>query len=442
MSDYMFMLESHLTGEQHRVVNQVQKAAQDAGLSLFLTGGAMRDITGGFPVRDLDFTVEGNPAKLVKVLTKSPGVEILSEDEKTKSTEMKFPGGVTVEIAMARTEKYAKTGSKPQITSATIYEDLVRRDFTVNAVALSLNKASLGLLIDPSNGMGDIDRHELRTINNYSFYDDPGRLLRLFRFKVRLGFTLDERTRSQVENAVEAGMLEKIGPEALGAELRNLARESAPHDLIKALEEEKLLGLFSPALGAGKVDYSTLMKLQKAHQLVPFGVDFEIKHLPLFLECLFEKLNAKDRSAVIKAAGITRPEVNALEKLAPAAKKLERALQSAKLQKASALYELLSETPGEQTLHLAVFSGQRIVQDRIKHYFQKYLPMSLEVTDEMVAAAGAVPGTPKFAKLKQEMILKHLDARPKKVAPPPEPPPPPPPMSGFARGTGVRRAQG
>lgn len=441
MSDYMFMLESHLTGEQYRVVNQVQKAAQDAGLSLYLTGGAMRDITGGFPVRDLDFTVEANPAKLVKALVKSAEAEVVSEDEKTKSTEMKFPGGVTVEIGMAHTEKFSKTGAKPQIAAATIYEDLLRRDFTVNAVALSLNKASLGLLIDPSNGMGDIERHELRTINNYSFYDDPGRLLRLIRFKVRLGFTLDERTRSQVENAIEAGMLDKISPEALGAELRNLAREATPHDLVKALEEEKLLGLYSPALGAGKVDYAALMKLQKALQLVPFGVDFEIDYLPLFLECLLEKLNAKDRAAVIKAAGIMRAEVNALDKLAPAAKKLDKALQSAKLQKASALYELLIATPGEQILHLAVFSGQRLVQDRIKHYFQKYLPMSLEITDEMVAATGVAPGTPKFKKAKEEMILKHLDARPKKVAPPPEPPPPPPPMSGFARGSGVRRAQ-
>lgn len=440
MSDYMFTLESHLTGEQYRVVTQVQKAAHDAGVSLYLTGGAMRDITGGFPVRDLDFTVEANPAKLIKSLLKTSGAEVVSEDEKTRSTELRFPGGVTAEIAMARIEKFAKSGAKPQIASATIYEDLLCRDFTINAVALSLNKASLGLLIDPSNGMGDIERHELRTIHNYSFYDDPGRLLRLFRFKVRLGFNVDERTRSQVENATEAGMLDKISTESLGAELRNMAREPNPHDLIKALEEEKLLGLYSPALAAGKIDYGTLMKLQKAHQLVPFGVDFEIKHLPLFLECLFEKLNAKDRAAAMKAAGITRAEAGALEKLAPAAKKLDKALQSAKLQKASALYELLAATPGEQILHLAVFSGQRIVQDRIKHYLQKYLPMSLEVTDEMVTAAGAAPGTPKFKKLKHEMILKHLDARPKKVAPAPEPPPPPPPMSGFARGSAVRRS--
>ena len=84
MSDYMFMLESHLTGEQYHVLGQVQQAAIEAGLGLFLTGGAMRVILGGFPVRDLDFSVEGSPAKIIKLLQKKAGVEILSEDEKKK----------------------------------------------------------------------------------------------------------------------------------------------------------------------------------------------------------------------------------------------------------------------------------------------------------------------------------------------------------------------
>ena len=442
MSDYMFMLESHLTGEQYRVVGQVQAVAQETGLSVFLTGGAMRDIMGGFPVRDLDFTVEGNPAKLVKALIKNAGAKVVLEDEKKKSTELHFPGGVSAEIAMARVEKFGKSGSKPQIAPGSIHEDLMCRDFTVNAVALSLNKASLGLLVDPGNGMGDIERRELRTLHNYSFYDDPSRLLRLIRFKVRLGYSLDERTRSQVENAMEAGMLDKITTEALGAELRNLAREANPHDLIKALEDEKLLGLYSPALAAGKVDYGALMKLQKALQLLPFGVDFPMDQLPLFLSVLFEKLTPKDAAAVVKATGLTRGETNALQKLAPAAKKLEKALQSAKLQKASALYELLSETPGEQILYLAVHSGQRLVQDRIKNYFAKYMLMAEEVTDDQVVAAGFTKGTPKFTKAKHDMVLKHLDARPKKVAAPVEAPPPPPPMSGFARGNGTRRANG
>jgi tRNA nucleotidyltransferase/poly(A) polymerase len=438
MSDYMFMLESHLTGEQFRVVGQVMKASHEAGLSLYLTGGAMRDILGGFPVRDLDFTVEGNPAKIVKALLHDAGAVVVAEDEKKRSTELKFPGGVTAEIAMARQERFAKSGSKPQITPATIHEHLLCRDFTVNAIGLSLNKPSLGLLVDPANGMGDLERRELRTIHNYAFYDDPVRLLRLFRFKVRLGFNLDERTRNQVENAIEAGMLEKISPEALGAELRQMARETLPHDIVKALEQENLLRLYSPALAAGKLDYARLAKLQKALQMVPFGVEFEAAWLPLFLDALCAKLNPKERAALAKAAALARAEVNAWEKLPAAAKKLERTLQGAKLQKASALYQLLVATPGEQILYLVVHSGQRLVQDRIKNYFQKYLLMAQEVTDEQVQ--GAAPGTPKFAKLKQELILKHLDARPKKVAAPAEPPPPPPPMSGFARGSGARRA--
>ncbi len=96
------------------------------------------------------------------------------------------------------------------------------------------------------------------------------------------------------------------------------------------------------------------------------------------------------------------------------------------------------KTPGEQILYLAVYSNQRIVQDRIRNYFQKCLPASTEITDEVVAATGVPPGTPKFQKAKEEMILKRLDARPKKPEPLPEPAPPPPPMSSFARGPGPR----
>lgn len=439
MSDYVFMLESHLTGEQHRVVDQMSAVAAQTGLSLYLTGGAMRDVLGGFPVRDLDFTTEGNPAKLTKALVKSAGATVTGTDDKKKAVHLKFPGGVPVELAMARSENFPKSGGKPQISPATIHEDLQCRDFTVNAVALSLNRASLGLLIDPTNGMGDIERHELRAIHNYSFYDDPARMLRLIRFKVRLGYAIDERTRLQFENAREAGMLDRITPQGLGAELRNMATETNAYDLVKALEEDKLLGLLSPALAEGKINPASLQKLQKAHQMVPFGFDFHIQYLPLFLEVLMEKLNAKEQAALAKAAALTRGEMNAKQKLGAAAKKLERSLKGAKLTKPSALYQLLSKTPGEQILHLSVYSGQRIVTDRIRNYFQKYLPASFEITTEMVAATGVTPGTPKFNRAKEEMILARLDARPKKT-PPPEPPPPPP-LSGFARGSAVRRAQ-
>ena len=439
MSDYMFRLESHLTGEQFRAVGLVMAAAGKAGVSLYLTGGALRDVFAGFPARRLDFTTEGSPAKLAKLLAKDGAVEVAG-NEHTKAIGLKFPSGATLEIGMAHTEKFSKPGGPPQIAPATIYEDLQCRDFTINAMALSLNKASLGLIVDPANGMGDIERKELRTIGNYSFYDDPVRMLRLIRLKVRMSYQIDERTRMQLDNAREAGMLDRITPEAIGEEVRQMAGEAHSHDLLKALEAEKLLDLISPVLASGKLNYASLQKLQKAHQMVPFGLEFKIHPLPLFLAVLLEKLNAKEGAALFKAAEITRGEAGAVDKLAPAAKKLERTLMGAKLQKPSMLYQVLQKTPGEQILYLAVYSGQRMVQDRIRNYFTKYMPAALEITNEMVVATGAVVGTAKFQRVKEEMILTRLDARPKKV-PPPEPPPPPP-MSGFARGAGLRRAPG
>jgi tRNA nucleotidyltransferase (CCA-adding enzyme) len=441
MSDYMFMLESHLSGEQFRVVGQMQGLATAAGVNLYLTGGAMRDVLGGFPVRDLDFSVENNAMKLAKTAAQKFGATIVSTDELKKSTELKFPGGVTAEIAMARTEKFPKAGGKPQVSPATIHEDLRCRDFTVNAVALSLNRASLGLLIDPTNGAGDIERKELRAVHNYSFYDDPARILRLIRFRVRLGYVIDERTRLQLENAREAEMVSRITAEALGIELRHMAGELSSQDLIKALDEEKLIQLFSPALAGAKLNLANLGKLQKARQMVPFGFEFRIQNLPLFLEVLLENLNAKERAEFIKATDLSKAEVAAWQKLEGAAKKLEKELKNAKLQKPSQLYNLLFKAAGEQVLYLAVYSEQRIVHDRIRNYFQKYLPAALEVTNEMVAATGIAPGAPKFQRAKEEMIVQRLDARPKKAPPTPEPPPPPPPMSGFARGPGLRHAR-
>jgi len=182
MSDYMFMLDSHLNGEQSKALAEVRDAAEQANLNLFLTGGAMRDMMGGFPIRDLDFTVEGGSIKFAKTVAHKAKADVLAVDDLRKSVELVFPGHVSASISMARLEKYPKPGAKPQVVAATIHEDLRGRDFTVNAIALSLGKASRGLLLDPANGLGDLARRELRAIHNYVLYDDPARMLRMIRF--------------------------------------------------------------------------------------------------------------------------------------------------------------------------------------------------------------------------------------------------------------------
>src|SRR5690242_9321751 len=112
MSDYMFMLESHLSPDQFRVVGQMRDLAGAAGVNLYLTGGAIRDMLGGFPVRDVDFTVEGNALKLAKQAEQKCGAHIVSTDDLRKSAELIFPDGVTSAIGMAHSERFTKSGGK------------------------------------------------------------------------------------------------------------------------------------------------------------------------------------------------------------------------------------------------------------------------------------------------------------------------------------------
>lgn len=418
------MLDSHLNGEQNKALAEVRQAAEQAHLNLFLTGGAMRDMMGGFPIRDLDFTIEGPALKFARALTQSGKAEVVQIDENRKTAELRFPGDVTVSVSMAHQERYPKPGAKPQVQPATIHEDLRGRDFTVNAIALSLNKASRGLLLDPTNGLGDLSRKELRAVSTYTLYDDPSRIFRMIRLRVRLGFTIDERTLSQYRNVREAKLEAKIPAAGLEHELRQIALDPLAGDILKALEEENLLYLISPALAGPKLNLPGFQKLQKARQSLPFGIPIAVNWYALFLFLLLEKVSSRERAQLISALGLAKSDLDAASKLEPRANRVEKDLATAKLQRPSVLYELLNKVPGEILLFLLMRSGQRLVLDRTRNYLQKYLPASQEITDKDVIDQGAQPGTPKFAKLRKQMIASRLDARPKKVVVE-EPPAPP-----------------
>jgi tRNA nucleotidyltransferase/poly(A) polymerase len=421
MSDYIFMLESHLSADQNRVLEQVQAAAGDAGVNLFLTGGGMRDMLGGFRVRDLDFSVEGNALKLVKTLAEQ-GARTLALDENRRSAELLFSSGVTAQVAMSRKERYAKTGAKPQVTPATIQEDLRGRDFTVNAMALSLNRASRGLLLDPTNGLADLGRRELRSTHPYVFYDDPTRLLRLVRLRVRLSFTVEERTRMQFDNARAAHVENLISARTLLDELRHIAAEPSPAAAIQALDEDGLLPLFSPALGAAKLNVQALVRLEKAAKLVESANIAVVPELAAFLLALTAKLAPKEKSGLFKAVELPKAEIDQMRVLEPRARKLEQALKSARVKKPSHVYQILADARADEVVFLLGNSVQRVVQERIRNYLQKYRPAMQEIAPSEWKALEGQPGTPKYNRSRRAFLASRLDVRPRKPAEPePEP---------------------
>jgi len=429
MADYMFMLESHLTVPRRQAAAAVEAAAAESDEQLFLTGGAMRDMLGGFPIGDLDFVVQGNALALAKKAARMvAGTKIVSTDTVRQSAELVFPGGVTAEIAMARTERFPRPGASPVVKPASIHEDLQRRDFTINSIALSFHAASRGLLLDPNNGQADLERRELRAITSYGFYDDPLRLLRLIRFRVRFDFSVESRTQQQYANAFdfsvesrtqqqyanarEAAMETRIPVRDLAREFRSIANESKVGEVTTALAEEGLLTLFSPALSGPKLNLAALAKLEKAKQMIPYWVDLNLNNLEIFLYFLTEKLSPKEKAALARRLKITKAEQELWQKLEARSRRLGAELRSRKLHRASELYRRLREAPGDEILFLYLRAPERIVRDRIRTYLQKYLFVVQEVTDRDVSLqAGVEPASPEFSQIKEEMIAARLDGR-------------------------------
>jgi tRNA nucleotidyltransferase/poly(A) polymerase len=438
MSDYIYMLESHLSSDQNRVVAEVQAVAGQARVNLFLTGGAMRDMLAGFHIRDLDFVVEGNALKVAKAVCDAAGARLLSVEENRKCAELAFPGNVTAQIAMSRLEKYARAGAKPQVSPATIQEDLRGRDFTCNAIALSLNKASRGLLLDPMNGLADIERRELRAVSSYGFYDDPSRLFRMIRLQVRLGFAIEERTRMQVANAREEGVENSIAARTLGEEVRRLAAEDSPAEILKAIDEAGLLTLFSPALTGPKFNLPGMVKLEKAFRIVPGEERWRSARFGPFLCSLAEKLAAREKQMFAKAVDLSAAEVELWQKLEARSKKLETALGPARIRKPSQVYRLVAAAEPDVVLFLLCRSSLKPVQERLRNHFQKYLPAVQEITPEEWASVEGPPGTARYAKAREAFLSNRLDQRPKKPASPEsesesEPAEPPAPESATDR---------
>ena len=220
MPDYMFQLESRLSPEQRAAMVRIQELASESESNLYLVGGAVRDVVSGMSIRDLDFTIEGNPARMVRELEKG-GAKVAREDDSLRTAELLLSGEVDASISAAREDIYARPGAKPETRFSTIMEDLRRRDFSVNAIAISLNPNSRGLLLDPTNGLADLERREIRALSIHSFTNQPVRLLRALRYVARMGFKMESRTAEWFNLALERELQTTISNEDAGGEFRS-----------------------------------------------------------------------------------------------------------------------------------------------------------------------------------------------------------------------------
>jgi len=410
MPDYMFLLESRLSPEQRAAMMRVQELSAAMGFNVYLTGGTVRDLVTGASLRDLDFTVEGNPSKLARELEKG-GAQILHEDEKTRHIEILFAGDCEGSISAARDDHYVRPGTRPEIRWSTIMEDLRRRDFSLNAIAISLNPASRGLLLDPTNGLSDIERAEVRALTIHSFTNQSARLLRVLRFAARMGFKIEQRTQEWFDLAIERELQHTITPEDAGGELRALAREERPAVVLKAWEEHDLLEAVNPVLAKKHPGYDAITRLMKVREdLFTAGLRPRLG-TPMMLAIL-DRLKDRELTGALSKAGFRAAEVETIGGFAEEALDAQKELIGRKMNAPIDAFHFLEKLPLDQTAYLLAESNNSGALSKIRAYLNKWRPVrtGLPIVATELESLGMARG-PKFEEIVEQVFAMQLTGR-------------------------------
>ncbi len=431
MADYIYLLENRLSPAQQRALSIIRNAVRARDLTLFLTGGAVRDLTGGAAVRDLDITIQGETTELRKDL-EAAGAIFTGEFPPAQALFFVFPGGVRVEISAAMSVSYPKPG-KPKYELTSISEDLRRRDFTANAMALSLNEGSYGLLMDPLNGVADIENRELRLVSNYGFIEDPARLLRAVRLSSRLGWHMEARTQQRYDNVKEETDFEVLSKFARGYEVEEIFHEEDPQRIMRALDAEGWLKQLAPQLSLGKANDSALAELRdKQGQLQTQGIlaDSAALSFPL----LVAKMPAAD-IASLKSSFARQGFVQEIETLEDRMRELQTRFSGKEAAQPSAAWRMLYDA--EPGLVLAMFYAGKggAVQARLKTFLTESPMARQRLPYQLMQEMRILPDNPAYHEVLDKVFFELMDNKfqtpeeMKAYLEPYSPPAPPPPLN-------------
>ena len=257
--DFMQLLEAGLPSGKLELLRSAGRIARDEGVPMYLVGGSVRDMLLGRPIEDIDLVVVGDAETMAYVVAKRLSGQVVSRSQ--FSTAKVKVDGESLDLVTARTERYSRPGALPQIAHGTIEEDLARRDFSINAMAVPLHLEAKGGPLDLFNGKEDLQRGLVRVLHEGSFADDATRILRAVRYEQRLGFRLEERTEALlIENLP---MLDTISGDRLLREIQRWLAEKDSSRILLRAEELGVMAALYPALSKSGESVRSAMERSK-----------------------------------------------------------------------------------------------------------------------------------------------------------------------------------
>ena len=387
------LLSESLPPETLRVIGIAEEIAGGLQQSLYLAGGAVRDLLLGRTSLDVDLVTEGDVAILASALAERlRGRAVMHGQFGTAKVRW---NGSSLDLAMARAETYERPGALPKVRPGSIEEDLRRRDFTINSMAVRLDGSSFGQKVDPFDGEKDLEEGLVRILHERSFVDDPTRMFRAVRYEQRFGFKLESETQKLLRS--HTGGLRGVSGDRVRREVEHIMKEETPEKALQRAHDLGLLKEVHPSLEAGewlqhKFGQSTKM--------------FWPPPMTLYFGLLSYRLTVKETEELIDGMRMSRTTAAGMRGSVRLKGELP-ALESRELAPSS-ICRILEGYPVAAVMTGAVATDRDVVRERLKAYLAKWRHARTFLNGSSLQDMG-VPAGPKVGDILGRLREAKLD---------------------------------
>ena len=389
------------------LLKKIGRLADERGEAAYAVGGFVRDLFLKRPGMDIDITVEGDGITFAEKLARLTGSEVEAFTNFGTSIVI-VPGFGKVDVATARTESYQSPGALPKVAKGGIVQDLYRRDFTLNSMALSLSPGYFLKLLDPFEGLEDLKKGRIRALHAKSFVDDPTRIFRAVRFEQRFGKRIEDKTQKWLLEAVKGDYIQRVSGERLRNELRLIFQEPHPEKAVWRLDELSVLPHIHPALGVSRASKKVLPHIAAA---IAFFRDNKMaleEEKLVWFQALLLNPGEREAAALSKRLMLSRVEQKIVSQAAKAFPALLKELEGGDLT-ASRMYRLLCPLMPEVQCFLLAASTPPLRQ-KLAGYFIKMQKAVPWVRGRDLQNMGIAPGF-RYSFILLEALNGQLDSK-------------------------------
>lgn len=407
MENYRNLMCARLPADIFSILELAGQIAQELDSTVYCVGGYVRDLLLHVPNFDVDLVVEGEGRELAMRLAEKLGGKVRIHERFATATVL-LEEGTKIDVATARTEYYEFPAALPMVERSSIREDMYRRDFTINTLALCLNPDKFGDLIDYFGGRKDIQNRYIRILYNLSFVEDPTRILRAIRFEQRYKFTIETDTLRFARDAIERRMLGKLSYKRIMHELILILSEKDP---MSALERMTETGVWKYILPEVKLEELTKVPFKRIPIVIGWWEDryygSGIKTWLVYLLAIFSKLSPEQVAEVLNRYPLDKYAQRCIEDSAQVPQLAHEITNEPDL-RPSQLDRMLAHLGTENILYLLLHIREESVWERIVNFCDLKEKVKLEINGHDLKALGLKAG-PLFKTILEELYYCKLD---------------------------------